>query len=120
MQSPFYIFVDVDDTFARYDEAPWIPLSPIIEHVKGLAQRGAVLYGWSSQGAEDARRRAREFGIEDCFRGFLPKPNGSLTDEQLSKLRDLLEKSKGALAADSTENPKQPSARQHPPTAAAS
>ncbi len=52
----------------------------VVEHVGELARQGAVLYCWSSGGADYARSSARELGIEDLFAGFLPKPNIMVDD----------------------------------------
>jgi hypothetical protein len=52
--------------------------------MKKLKQQGAVMYCWSSGGAEYARKSAEEFGIVDCFEAFLPKPDILLDDCSIS------------------------------------
>lgn len=61
----------------------------VIQHIRALKAQGAVLYCWSSGGAEYARQSAAEFGIEDCFVGFLPKPNALLDDQPINEWRYL-------------------------------
>ncbi|MEZ0374955.1 MAG: hydrolase [Candidatus Sericytochromatia bacterium] len=61
-----------------------IPMPAVIAHVKALKAQGAELYCWSSGGADYARRSAEEFGIGDCFSGFLPKPDVLIDDQEIS------------------------------------
>ena len=85
MSSPIYVYVDVDDTFVRSASSKRIPMSAAIQHLRALKAQGAVLYCWSSGGADYARRSAEEFGIADCFEAFLPKPNVLLDDMPISE-----------------------------------
>ena len=85
MPSPIYIYVDVDDTFVRSASSKRIPIPAAIQHIQALKAQGALLYCWSSGGAEYARRSADEFGIADCFEAFLPKPNVLLDDMHVSE-----------------------------------
>ena len=80
---PIYVYVDVDDTFVRSASSKRIPLPEAIRHVRTLKEQGAVLYCWSSGGADYARQSAEEFHIADCFEAFLPKPNVLLDDMSL-------------------------------------
>ena len=89
MSKPFYIYVDVDETFVRSFSTKRIPMPNIIEHVRTLNEQGATLFCWSSGGAEYARLSASEFGIEDCFVGFLPKPNIILDDQCVTNWRNI-------------------------------
>lgn len=91
MKKPFYIYVDVDETFLRNYGTKQMPIPTVIEHIKALKEEGAILYCWSSGGAEYAQRSAEKFGIEDCFTAFLPKPNVALDDVPFSQWRNLLE-----------------------------
>lgn len=91
MSKPFYMYVDVDETFVRNYGTKRVPMPPVIEHIKELKEQGAVMYCWSSGGAEYAQASAKEFGIEQCFVGFLPKPEVTLDDMQFSRWRNLLE-----------------------------
>ena len=91
MKKPFYIYVDVDETFIRNYATKQIPIPNVIEHIKELKEQGAILYCWSSGGAEYAENKAKEFGIFDCFTGFLPKPMVLIDDMKLSQWRNLIE-----------------------------
>lgn len=93
------VFVDVDDTFVRSFGTKRIPISQVVEHVRGLSSTGALLYCWSSGGAEYARQSAIEFGIEDCFEAFLPKPNVVIDDQLIVDWRQLLEVHPTAIAS---------------------
>jgi hypothetical protein len=84
---PTYIYVDVDDTLIRSVGSKRIPNSSVIAHIKALAERGAVLYCWSTGGADYACRSAEECGIADRFVAFLPKPNILLDDQEVANWR---------------------------------
>ena len=86
---PFYVYVDVDDTLVRTFGSKQMPVLSTIQHVRDLFQQGAVLYCWSSAGAEYARRIAKEYGIDGCFSGFLPKPHLLIDDQNVSDWRYL-------------------------------
>lgn len=86
---PFFIYVDVDDTLVRSVGTKRIPMPAVIQHIRDLRQQGATLYCWSSGGAEYARRSAEEFGIDDCFVGFLPKPSVLIDDQGMNEWRHL-------------------------------
>lgn len=88
---PFVIFVDVDDTFVRSTGSKRIPVVNVLRHIRKLHQQGAVLYCWSSGGAEYARSSAEEFEVADCFTGFLPKPNVIVDDQSVADWRSCLE-----------------------------
>jgi hypothetical protein len=91
MSKPFYVYVDVDETFVRNYGAKRISIPPVIAHIKELKTQGAVMYCWSSGGAQYAEDSAKEFGIENCFVGFLPKPEVAIDDMRFSQWRNLLE-----------------------------
>ncbi len=86
---PFFIYIDVDDTFVRSAGSKRIPVLAVIQHIRELKEQGAILYCWSSGGAEYAQHSAEEFGITDCFVGFLPKPNLLIDDQNISDWRFL-------------------------------
>ena len=94
MKRPFYIYVDVDETFIRNYAAKQIPIPDVIKHIKELKKDGAILYCWSSGGAEYAKNKAEEFGIGDCFIGFLPKPMVMIDDVKLAYGHTLAERLK--------------------------
>lgn len=81
------IYVDVDETFVRGVGIKRIPMTSVIKHILQLKEQGAVLFCWSSGGADYARQSAEEFGIADCFVGFLPKPNAILDDQNIEQWR---------------------------------
>lgn len=87
---PFIVYVDVDDTLVRSFGTKRIPLPEVITHVRQLKDAGAVLYCWSTAGADYARSSAKEFGIEDCFEAFLPKPHVYIDDQELQDWRRCL------------------------------
>lgn len=89
LEKPFYIFIDVDDTFVRSAGTKRVPMLAVIQHIQDLKEQGAVLYCWSSGGADYARHSAEEFNIADCFVDFLPKPNALLDDQILNEWRYL-------------------------------
>ena len=78
---PRVVFVDVDDTLVRSVGAKRIPMPGVVARVKALNTDGAVLYLWSSGGAEYAEASAKELGLHGCFAGFLPKPDVYLDDQ---------------------------------------
>ena len=65
-----------------------IPMPPVIAHVRKLKSEGALLYLWSSGGADYCRATAIELGIKDCFSGFLPKPDTYIDDQSFDAWRD--------------------------------
>jgi predicted HAD superfamily phosphohydrolase YqeG len=85
------IYVDVDDTLVRTVGTKRIPMSGVVEHVRGLHADGAQLYCWSSGGAEYAEEVARELKIEACFRAFLPKPDVIIDDQGFESWRYLIQ-----------------------------
>jgi hypothetical protein len=82
MSRQLCIYVDVDDTLVRSAGSKRIPIPTVIRHVAELHRDGALLYCWSSGGADYAQQSAEEFGIAHYFAGFLPKPH-ILIDDQL-------------------------------------
>jgi hypothetical protein len=87
--TPLVVYVDVDDTLIRTAGSKRIPVSGVAQHVAALAAEGALLYCWSSGGADYAREVAVELGIDHCFAAFLPKPNVILDDQNVSQWRRL-------------------------------
>jgi len=97
--TPLVVYVDVDDTLIRTAGTKRIPVSGVAEHVRALAADGALLYCWSSGGADYARQVASELGIEACFTGFLPKPNVLLDDQPVADWRRAVEIHPGRCSA---------------------
>jgi hydroxymethylpyrimidine pyrophosphatase-like HAD family hydrolase len=84
---PRIIFVDIDDTLVRSVGKKRIPMPAVIKRVRQLKAEGTEMYLWSSGGAEYCRTTALELGIDDCFVGFLPKPNVYIDDQPVSEWR---------------------------------
>ena len=80
-------FIDVDDTLIRSVGTKRIPMPNVISKVKTLFAEGAILYLWSSGGAEYAHASAVELNIKDCFVGFLPKPEVYIDDQAIHDWR---------------------------------
>jgi hypothetical protein len=86
---PLVVYVDVDDTLVRSIGTKRIPLPAVIRHVRELHGSGAILYCWSTGGAEYAEATARELGIGECFHAFLPKPDVVIDDQPFAEWRGL-------------------------------
>ncbi|MBD2608545.1 hydrolase [Scytonema hofmannii FACHB-248] len=83
------IFVDVDDTLVRSVGTKRIPIPSVIRVIRQLKAQGAILYCWSSGGSKYARASAEEFGLLDCFVGYLPKPEVMIDDQPFQDWRRL-------------------------------
>jgi predicted HAD superfamily phosphohydrolase YqeG len=81
------VYVDIDDTMIRSVGAKRIPMPNVIANVRRLKEEGAILYLWSSGGAEYCKSTAAELGISDCFEAFLPKPTIYVDDQPLNEWR---------------------------------
>ncbi len=81
------VYVDVDDTLVRSVGTKRIPIPAAIQRVRALHAEGAMLYLWSTGGAEYARSSAVELGVERLFVGFLPKPTLIIDDQQVHEWR---------------------------------
>jgi hypothetical protein len=92
MQStrPLIVYVDIDDTLIRSVGAKRIPIPGAVQHVRDLHAQGAVLYCWSSGGAEYAQASAAEVNLANCFVAFLAKPDVLLDDQVIGEWRGLL------------------------------
>ena len=101
---PIIIYVDVDDTFVRSYGSKRIPIPAVVKHVRSLFDQGAQLFCWSSGGADYARESAVEFGLEDCFIAFLPKPNVILDDQQLGNWKRLIQVHPGNISTETLDS----------------
>ena len=81
------IFVDVDDTLVRSFGTKRIPMPNVVAQVRRLKATGAILFLWSSGGADYCRATAIELGISDCFDGYLPKPTVYIDDQPVHEWR---------------------------------
>lgn len=79
--------MDVDDTLVRSFGIKRIPMPSVIENVRRLKAEGAILYLWSSGGADYCKATAIELGLVECFAGFLPKPTAYIDDQPVSEWR---------------------------------
>lgn len=95
---PLVIYVDIDDTLVRSFGSKRIPMTPVIDHVRGLKAQGAELYAWNTAGGEYARRSADELGIAECFMAFLPKPHVLVDDQPVREWRRTIEVHPNACA----------------------
>jgi hypothetical protein len=89
--TPLVVFVDVDDTFVRSFGTKRMPIPSVVQHIKELHEQGAELYCWSSGGAKYARSSAEEFGVENCFIAFLPKPHVLIDDQHPTNWRNFMD-----------------------------
>jgi hypothetical protein len=81
------IYLDAEDTLVPSTADTRISPEKMVTRIRELARKGAGLYLWSRQGAEHARQVAAQRGIEDCFRGFLPKPEVIIDAQALEDWR---------------------------------
>jgi hydroxymethylpyrimidine pyrophosphatase-like HAD family hydrolase len=81
------VYFDIDDTLVRSVGQKRIPMPTVITQVRRLKEEGALLYLWSSGGAEYCRMTAIELGIEDCFAGYLAKPTIYVDDQPMHEWR---------------------------------
>ena len=91
MSRPLVLFVDIDDTLVRSFGSKRIPMSSVIDRVRALHAEGAVLYAWSSGGADYARSTADELGLADCFVAYLPKPDVFVDDVRVEAWRNTVQ-----------------------------
>jgi predicted HAD superfamily phosphohydrolase YqeG len=84
MENQLCLYIDVDETLVRSMGSKRIPIPAMIRHVAELHGAGALLFCWSSGGADSAQRSAEEFGLAHCFAGFLPKPNVIIDDQSVT------------------------------------
>ncbi len=77
----------MDDTLVRSASTKRIPLPAVVSRLRELNSQGAEMYLWSSAGAAYAREAAQEVGLDDCFVGFLPKPQVYIDDQAVSEWR---------------------------------
>lgn len=85
------IYVDVEGTLINSVGNKAVPIDAVINHVRELYEHGALLYCWSSAGAEFAKQTATKVGLEACFQAFLPKPNVLIDDISIENWRKLLQ-----------------------------
>ena len=104
---PLVVYVDIDDTLVRSVGSRRMPIPAAVRHVRDLYTQGAVLYCWSSGGADYARESAAEVGLEECFVAFLPKPDVLLDDQAVGEWRRLLNVHPGECSGQSVDSYRQ-------------
>lgn len=104
MKRDLYVYVDIDDTIVRSAGSKRIPIPNVIKQVRNLKEQGAILFCWSSGGAEYAKGAAEEFGIADCFREFLPKPNILIDDQEMSTWKSFFQIHPASCSSESLQN----------------
>src|SRR3981189_38569 len=90
MIAALVVYVDIDDTLVRSAGTKRVPMTAMLDCIRDLAAAGAELYAWSSGGGPYARESARELGVEELFRAFLPKPHVMIDDQPASEWRRLV------------------------------
>jgi len=90
MQS-LVIYVDVEGTLINSFGNKTIPIESVVKHIRELYEHGAILYCWSSAGADFAKEAANKVGLEECFQSFLPKPNVLIDDISIENWSKLLQ-----------------------------
>jgi hypothetical protein len=86
---PPIAYVDVDDTLVRSVGTKRVPMPNVVRHVRAMFEAGTELYCWSSGGAVYAEQAAREVGLHECFRAFLPKPHILIDDQPIAEWRGI-------------------------------
>ena len=82
-ERPLCIYIDVDDTLVRFTSGKRIPNPILVRRLREWKEHGAILYCWSSGGADYAQRTAEELKVKDCFVGFLTKPHVLVDDQSI-------------------------------------
>jgi hypothetical protein len=111
MSRPLVLFVDIDDTLVRSFGSKRIPMTPMVERIRALHAEGALLYAWSSGGADYARSTAAELGLSDCFVAYLPKPDVFVDDVRVEAWRNTVQLHPNEVAACTVEALRQRVAR---------
>lgn len=91
MSRPLVVFVDIDDTLVRSFGSRRIAMTSVVARIRALHAEGAVLYAWSSGGADYARSSTEELGIGDCFSAWLPKPDVFVDDVRIEDWRNTIQ-----------------------------
>ena len=82
-ERPLCIYIDVDDTLVCSAGGKTIPNPNLVRRIREWKAQGALLYCWSSAGADYAQRTAEELNVKDCFVGFLTKPHALVDDQSI-------------------------------------
>lgn len=89
--SPLVLFIDIDDTLVRSFGSKRISMTPVIDRIRNLHAEGAVLYAWSSGGAEYVASTLADLGLTDCFVAWLPKPQVFVDDVRVEAWRTAIQ-----------------------------
>ncbi len=94
-EPPLCIYIDVDGTLVQTCADRRIPNSNLLRRLREWKAQGAILYCWSSHGAEYAQRTAEELQVANCFAGFVTKPHVLVDDQGIKEWPYLLELAPG-------------------------
>lgn len=79
------VYIDIDDTLIRSFGSKQIPITHSISHLKKLFNNGFEIYLWSSGGEEYCKNVAKNLGIYEYIKSFLPKPNVYIDDQKFDE-----------------------------------
>ncbi len=96
------IYVDADGTLIRNQGGRMEPVPELVARIREWHAEGALLYCWSSQGANYARQIAKTLGLEPCFSTFLCKPHILVDDQALTDWQYFLHRYPSQAANHST------------------
>jgi len=96
---PLCIYIDVDGTLVRTVGDKNLPDDALVTRLREWRDQGALLYCWSSRGANYARSISKKLGIEACFVGFLTKPHVLVDDQGIERWAYFLELSPNLAAS---------------------
>jgi len=94
-ERPLCIYIDVDGTLVQTAADKRIPNPNLLRRLREWKAHGAILYCWSSRGADYARHTAEELKVRDCFAGFLCKPHALVDDQSVHQWAYFLELAPG-------------------------
>lgn len=88
---PLIFYVDVEGTLINSIGNKTVAIEDVVKHIQELFEHGAILYCWSSAGADFAQQTAIALNLEKCFQAFLPKPNILIDDISIDSWRRLMQ-----------------------------
>lgn len=78
--NPLFVYVDVDETLIhKTPQGEEVPNPKVLRHIAELCRQGCHVYCWSTGGEHHAR------GVAGSFKGFLPKPQVFIDDQQAAE-----------------------------------
>ena len=82
-ERPLCIYIDVDGTLVQTTAGRRVPNQSLLCRLREWKAQGAILYCWSSGGADYAQRTAEELKVKACFAAFLTKPHALVDDQSI-------------------------------------